>query len=106
MAAHPLDVTASRRPDRFGAVDARAGDWLIPDWPAVAAAYDGVHVSVLGWLTTSGVPVPVRPGATTTLADRDPDATWWLADVPSGPDLGPSRRVRGQDRWRPDDTTR
>ncbi len=102
VAAYPLDVTTSRRPDWFGAVDAREGDWLIPDWSAVAEAYDGVHVSVLGWLTTSGVPVPVRPGATTTLAGWDPDATWWLADVLDQSGAG-SRWVRGQETWRPDD---
>ncbi|WP_448061178.1 hypothetical protein [Cellulomonas hominis] len=104
VAAYPLDVTASRRPDWFGAVAARAGDWLIPDWSAVAEAYDGVHVSVLGWLTTSGVPVPVRPGATTTLAGWDPDATWWLADVLDQRGAG-SRWVRGEESWRPDDGT-
>ncbi|WP_147525108.1 hypothetical protein [Cellulomonas timonensis] len=80
VAAFPLDVTASRQPDWFEAVDAREGAWLIPDWAAVAEAYDGVHVSVLGWLLTSGMPVPVTPGEATTLAGWCPDATWWLTD--------------------------
>lgn len=102
VAAHPLDVTASRQPDWFEAVDAREGAWVIPDWPAVAEEYDGVHVTVLGWLTTSGQAVPVGPGATTTLAGWGPDTTWWLADVqhPSG---GGRRWVRDDDAWRPVD---
>ncbi|MDM8083445.1 hypothetical protein QUV83_01520 [Cellulomonas cellasea] len=81
VAAFPLDVTASRRPDWYEAVDARDGSWLIPDWAAVAEAYDGVHVSVLGWLLTSGTAVQVAPGETTTLAGWCPDATWWLTDT-------------------------
>ena len=91
-----------RRPDWFGAVDAPAGGWAIPDWPAVAAVWDGVHVSVLGWLTTAGVAVPVGPGATTTLAGWDPDATWWLADVLV--EQGARRRwVRDREASRPAD---
>jgi hypothetical protein len=105
VAAHPLDVTASRRPDWFTALDARPGRWLAPDWASVAEAYDGVHVGVTGWLTTAGRPVPVEAGATTTLAGWDPDATWWLTDrapVPA-PDACPVRWVRDRDdgTWSP-----
>lgn len=84
VATYPLDVTSSRAPDWWGAVPAREGDWLIPDWTAVAADFDGVHVSVFAWLLSSGQAVPLGPlraGATTTLAGWDPDATWWLADA-------------------------
>jgi hypothetical protein len=104
VAAHPLDVTASRAPDWWGSVDPRPGAWLLPDWAAVARAYDAVHVSVWAWLTTSGVSVPVAlpDGATgsTTLAGWDPDATWWLTDVDR--DEGEPRRwARDDERWHP-----
>ncbi|MCG2800612.1 MAG: hypothetical protein L6311_00780 [Cellulomonas sp.] len=99
VARYPLEVTGSRQPDWYGALDARAGRWVIPDWSAVAADYDGVHVSVLGWLTTSGRAVPVGQDATTTLAGWDPDATWWLADVVRA--VGGGRRwVREGEVWR------
>ncbi|MCC2317788.1 hypothetical protein [Cellulomonas chengniuliangii] len=105
VAAYPLDVTASRQPDWFGAVGAHEGSWLIPDWSAVAAAYDAVHVSVLGWLTTSGMAVPVSPGATTTLAGWGPDATWWLADAVR--EQGERQAwVRDDTTWRPADHPR
>lgn len=102
VSAYPLDVTTSRRSDWFGAVDARDGAWLIPDWSAVAEEHDAVHVSVLGWLTTSGESVPAGAGASTTLAGWDPDATWWLADVVrrSG---APARWTWDGEAWQPGD---
>jgi len=105
VATYPLNVTSSRGPDWFGAVEPREGKWLIPDWSAVAADYDGVHVSVLAWLTTSGQAVPVGPGTTTTLAGWDPDATWWLGDA-----LRPAETsrhwVRKDQTWLTDDPAR
>jgi hypothetical protein len=98
VATYPLDVTATRAPDWWGAVDARDGAWLIPDWSAVAADHDGVHVSVLAWLMTSGQAVPVGPGTTTTLAGWDPDSTWWLADAVR-PATSGRRWVRHDQSW-------
>ena len=98
VATYPLDVTASRAPNWWGAVDAREGDWLIPDWSAVAADYDGVHVSVQAWLMTSGQAVAVGTRASTTLAGWDPDATWWLTDGPRPADAG-HRWVRNDQTW-------
>jgi len=80
VARHPLDVTDSRRPD-WGRATGSDGPWLIPDWQAVAREYDAVHLSVLGYLTTSGLPVPVGDGHWTLLAGWDPDATFWLTDT-------------------------
>lgn len=78
---YPLDVTAARRYDWYR-VSGRLGRWLIPDWPAVAADWDAVHVSVAGYLTTAtrALPLPDAAGAT-MLAGWDPDETWWLTDV-------------------------
>jgi hypothetical protein len=77
---YPLDVSKSRHHD-WWRVTGRAGRWLIPDYPAVAADWDAVHVSVAGYLTTAGIAVPVGDGQCTMLAGWDPDATWWLTDV-------------------------
>lgn len=77
---YPLDVSKSRRHDWWRATG-RAGRWLIPDYAAVAANWDAVHVSVAGYLTTAGIAIPARDGASTMLADWDPDATWWLSDI-------------------------
>ncbi len=60
----------------------RAGTWLIPDWSAVAADWDAVHVSVAGYLTTATRALPVADGtAATMLAGWNPDQTWWLTDI-------------------------
>jgi hypothetical protein len=56
------------------------GEWLVPHWPAVAADWDGVHLSVAGYLSTAGRTVPVG-SARTLLAGWNPDETYWLADV-------------------------
>lgn len=81
-ATYPLDVTSSRRHDWFRATGLR-GPWTIPDWAAVARDWDGVHLSVEGYLSTAGRPLrlPGAGGACTLLAGWDPGATWWLADV-------------------------
>jgi hypothetical protein len=78
VSRHPLEVTCSRRHDwwRTTGVDGR---WVIPDWPAVSQHYDGVHVSVRGYLTTAGLPLRVGE-SWTLLAGWEPDATWWLTD--------------------------
>jgi hypothetical protein len=77
---YPLDVSKSRRHEWWQATG-RADRWLIPDYAAVAADWDAVHVSVSGYLTTAGIAIPAGTGAHTMLAGWDPDATWWLNDV-------------------------
>lgn len=96
---YPLDVTKSRWHDWFK-ITGRAGTWLIPDYRAVAADYDGVHLTVGGYLTTAGRPLAVdgslEAGAVATmLAGWDPDLTYWLADVlePAG-QAGPGAQAR------------
>ena len=82
-AAHPRDVTASRRHD-WGRWTGREGRWILPDWRSVAAQWDGVHVSVAGYLSTAGMAVDTTDGAATLLAGWDADQTLWLRDVFSG----------------------
>lgn len=77
---YPLDVSESRHHD-WRRVTGWACRWLIPDYAAVAADWDAVHVCVAGYLTTAGIAIPVGDGASTMLAGWDPDATWWLTDV-------------------------
>ena len=76
---YPLDVSRSRRHD-WWRVTGWAGRWLMPDYAAVAADYDAVHVSVAGYLATAGRVLPVGD-ARTMLAGWEPDATWWLTDA-------------------------
>jgi hypothetical protein len=82
---YPLDVSNSRRHDWFK-VTGRVGTWLIPDYAAVAAEYDGVHLTVGGYLTAAGRALPMEEtdrygAAATMLAGWDPDLTYWLTDV-------------------------
>jgi hypothetical protein len=77
---YPLDVTYGRRHVWYQTTG-RAGTWLIPDWRAVSRDWDGVHVSVLGYLTTATRALQVEQDAATMLAGWDPDETFWLTDT-------------------------
>lgn len=98
---YPLDVTAQRRQVWFETTG-RRGRWVIPDWRRVAEEFDGVHVSLAGYLRTAGAVVAV--GERTVVADSaalptagntddataslmagwNPDATYWLNDTATG----------------------
>lgn len=98
---YPLDVSAQRRNVWFETTG-RKGRWVIPDWSRVAEEFDGVHVSLAGYLRTAGVVVVVGdhslveasaslPAAGNTddltaslMAGWNPDATYWLNDVITG----------------------
>lgn len=80
---HPREVTLSRRHDWYRWTG-WAGRWLIPDWQRVAAEWDGIHVSVAGYLEAAYRALRVE-GGRTCLAGWDPDATVWLADVLRSP---------------------
>ena len=88
-AAYTLAVTRARGHDWFRVTGWR-GEWVVPDWAAVARDWDGVHLTVAGYLSTAGRllrPDPARcHDARTLLAGWDAGTTWWLADVTS---LGP-----------------
>ena len=79
VARYPMDVSLSKRHDwwRTTGVD---GPWLMPDWSAVGADYDGVHLTVTGYLTTAGRYLAVGQSGT-VLAGWNPDETYWLNDV-------------------------
>ena len=83
VARYPFDVSKSRRHD-WWRVTGWNGRWLMPDYAAVAADYDAVHLTVLGYLTTAGRALAAgEPAASarTMLAGWAPDATYWLSDV-------------------------
>ena len=78
-ARYPRDVTASRRHDWYHATG-RAGTWMLPDWPRAARDWDGVHLSITGYITGTGFAIPAA-GAATVLTGWEPDQTLWLNDV-------------------------
>jgi hypothetical protein len=57
-----------------------AGEWLQPDWTAVAEDWDGVHVSLAAHLTTAYRLLQVGQAAT-FLAGWNPDETLWLGQA-------------------------
>lgn len=97
----PLDVTAQRRHVWFETTG-RKGRWVIPDWARVAEEFDGIHVSLAGYLRSAGTVVdvgdaslveetPSLPTASNTddrtaslMAGWNPDTTYWLNDVIAG----------------------
>ncbi|CCH88035.1 conserved protein of unknown function [Modestobacter italicus] len=103
VSRYPLDVSAARRHD-WWQVTGWAGAWAIPDWAAVAEAFDAVHLTVDGYLSTAGRALPVeldgRP-TRTLLGGWDPDATWWLTEIlpPLGRPVDWRRRDDEPTRW-------
>ncbi|MDN3495542.1 hypothetical protein QL996_06355 [Planococcus sp. APC 4015] len=80
---HPLDVTASRRHDWFRATG-RDGEWTQPDWSSVAEEFDGVHVTVSGYLSAATRAIDVGDGRASVLAGWAPDETFWFDRTLSG----------------------
>ncbi|MBV9450411.1 MAG: hypothetical protein JO345_31430 [Streptosporangiaceae bacterium] len=78
-ARYPRDVTVSRRHDWFR-MTGRDVSWVLPDWPKVAQDWDGVHLSIAGFITATGFATTVGDAAT-VLIGWDPDQTLWLNDV-------------------------
>ncbi|GAA1237441.1 hypothetical protein [Pseudonocardia alaniniphila] len=99
---YPLEVSRSRRHDWWHTTG-RVGRWFVPDWQAVAADHDAVHLSVAAYLVTPGRALEVAGGAT-VVAGWDPDATLWLTDLlaPAGEPVAWERYDDGgRWRWRP-----
>lgn len=100
--AYPLPVPASRRSDWYDTTGEQH-DWFIPDWAAVAADYDAVHLTVVGYLTTPGIAIPLAThSGATVLAGWNPDATFWLRNDFLSVDDDPTDWRRYQDDpWAP-----
>jgi hypothetical protein len=57
------------------------GPWLLPDWDSVARDFDGVHVSLAGYLAGAFRALSVG-NAKTVLIGWNPDETLWLRSAP------------------------
>lgn len=75
-----VDVSASRRHDWFRATG-RAGDWVLPDWDAVAEEWDGVHLTVAAYLAGAGRALTVDENRASVIAGWDPDTTYWFTNT-------------------------
>lgn len=99
---YPMEVTASRRHDWFR-VTGRDGRWLIPDWERVAARWDAVHLTTLGYLSTATALIEIDEEYGSLIAGWGPDSTLWLSDIAR--ERTPQRQewTRRQDdsRWSP-----
>ena len=102
-ARYPVEVTKSRTHD-WWRVTGMAGAWIIPDYVAVAADYDAVHLTAAGRaLPLDGKLTAGGTIASTMLAGWNPDETYWLADVltTAGPPVrwvNPDREPLGWER--------
>lgn len=80
VARYPLAVTKARRHD-WWRTTGEDHPWTIPDYPAVAADYDAIHLTVGGYLSAAGRAIQAGSGHT-VLAGWNPDETWWPTDSP------------------------
>lgn len=76
----PLDVTRTTRRNDWAVATGRQGDWVLPDWSAVATEYDVVHLTVSGWFRTSGLAVPVDGSRASVVAGWTPDSAYRLTE--------------------------
>jgi hypothetical protein len=75
----PRDVTGTHDGEwrYWGGVP---GPWRLPDWELVMEHYDGVHITIGGYLAACGLALPVGD-AYTMLAGWIPGATVWMRDL-------------------------
>lgn len=78
----PVEVTAQKRHDWYRTTG-RSGRWVIPDWSRVAERYDGVHLTVAGYLAAAGTAIEVDANTSSVIAGWAPDETYWLTDTVS-----------------------
>lgn len=55
--------------------------WALPDWAAVSRRYDGVHLSIAGYLATATKAIHLDEKTASVLAGWGPDVTFWFAPV-------------------------
>lgn len=111
---YTVDVSATYRQNWFAATG-RKGRWVVPNWSQVAEDFDGIHLSLAGYIRLSGRPVAADRPDTRIVLDRksmptqgntdeyscgliagwNPDTTYWLTDVVTG--------VTEEVNWRTDD---
>lgn len=80
VARYPLNVTYARGAN-WQQATGRDGAWLLPDWTAMSDDYDAVHLTVSGYLTTSGRTVFIDSQHASLIAGWAPDECFWLTDA-------------------------
>jgi hypothetical protein len=78
VAEYPVTLDAHRD---WQTMTGRAGRWTVPDWRAIAADWDGVHLTVAGYLSAAGRVLDLGDGTATMIAGFNPDHTFWLRDA-------------------------
>ncbi|MGC0363836.1 hypothetical protein ABH922_001820 [Rhodococcus sp. 27YEA15] len=76
----PLEVTAQKRHDWYRTTG-RAGRWVLPDWSQTAEHYDGVHLTVAGYLAAAGTAIDVDDETASVIAGWAPGETYWFTDA-------------------------
>jgi hypothetical protein len=76
--AYPLAAPASRRSDWYEEATGKHLQWYLPDWAAVSVDYDAVHLTVLGYLTTAGLALPLTTHTGASFL------AGWIPTLPSG----------------------
>ncbi len=76
----PVEVTAQKRHDWYRTTG-RSGRWVVPDWPRLSELYEGVHLTVAGYLAAAGTAIAVDTDTASVIAGWAPDDTYWLTDT-------------------------
>lgn len=100
---YPSDTRVLRRLIGQRAVRVEPVAHQLPDWTAVSADYDGVHLSWAGFLTSEGTVSELPNGAVTMLRYWGSERTLWLRDVFGQPR---SLSAIAQNGWASDDSRR
>jgi hypothetical protein len=79
---YPIDVTASRD-SIWGASVGQSDEWVIPDWHAMAADWDAIHLTIVGYLAAATTLIAVSEGKASVIAGWAPDETVWLRASPA-----------------------
>lgn len=89
VSAHPSPGLELRTYDWGG-----EGTLLLPDWSSISQEWQGVHVSVAGYLNSAYQPLQLAHQEFTVLSGWHPDGTVWLSDpTRGGADLSAERGV-------------
>jgi hypothetical protein len=100
LARYPQKISGSLKPD-WKNWTSWTGDWVVPDWLGVGRDWDGVHLSVAGYLGVSYRTLST-PSGMGYLAGWNPDETVWLhpskLDFARGPQLVPPQSREADDR--------
>jgi len=92
---HRSDINHLRRIPGQRAMRDHVATHLLPEWTAVCADYDGVHLSWAGFLTCEGVVSDLDDGAVTMLRHWASERTEWLRDVFTEPEALPDVEGNG-----------